>query len=615
MSTHASEQAIDHTTDQGSGSGRNRGGLVGIFRRTKVSTKLTVVVVGILVTVVTVVYSLFLYKFKQSMEYAMVEKASAFTALAEEAENHTASLIRLGLIDIDAMLDEASAAISGGAHYNTTRCYQAIPVVAGWTAAEQAAEREGLAFRVTSFNTNKPDSEPRPGSFRAQLLRDLEAQVASGGADSISRIDSKGNAFVYMRAIKYNDSWSVLRGSRSENGSRESAGYQMFGFNMQNLRQGEMFGAYELEMPLSIVDDQVAAFVIEGLIVEIPIVAGAIGLFIFLLRIAMSKPLNRLAEVAREIATTKNLRRRVALNREDEIGMVANSFDDLVASLQSVVSEVVQTSQSVAASSTEIAASAEEMAQTLTTQEMSASQVAAAIAEMSSSVAEVASQGGEAAASAQQSGQRATGGGEIVQRTVSEMALINDEVASAASEVNELSAKATNIGEVLEVINAIADQTNLLALNAAIEAARAGEHGRGFAVVADEVRKLAERTQQATLEVASSISAIQDGTRTTVERIQRCTERVSAGTGLAQEAGAALQEIVDSASEVERLIQSISAATTQQAGASEEVTSSMENISSGTRETSMAAKQAAEAAASLSSESERLRALVSAFTV
>ncbi len=594
---------------------RAKSGLLGFLQRMRVSTKLTLVVVTILIAVVAVVYTMFLYKFRVSMEHALVEKASAFTALAESAEDHTASLIRTGAIDIDTLLSEASEAIAGGRSYHETRCYQAIPVVAGWTAAENAAEREGLSFRVTSLHTRKPDSHPAPGSFRAQLLRDLEAQVQSGGPDGIGRIDRDNNCFIYMRAIRYDDSWSILNRNGLQNGAREAAGYTLFGFDMQNLRRGEMFGAYELEMPLSIVDDQVASFVIEGLIVETPIVIGAIALFIFLLRVTMTKPLNRLTDVARQIASTKDLRQRVALNQRDEIGMVANSFDELVASLQEVVSEVVQASQSVAASSTEIAASAEEMASTLGAQEMSASQVAAAIAEMSSSVGEVASQGGEAATSAQQSGQRASSGGDIVRRTVGEMSLINDEVGLAANEVNELSAKATSIGEIIEVINDIADQTNLLALNAAIEAARAGEHGRGFAVVADEVRKLAERTQQATEEVGSSIRAIQDGTTTTVQRIQKCTERVSTGTELAQQAGVALEEIVSSASEVERLIQSISAATQQQAGASEEVTTSMENISSGTRETSMAAKQAAEAAAALSAESERLRSIVSAFTV
>jgi methyl-accepting chemotaxis protein len=585
----------------------------------KVQTKLTFLLTTMLVVVVGVLYGVFAKGYRSSMEQAMAEKAAAFTAVADESKNHASRIIRSGALDTETLLAEVAQTLEKGGHYTDTRFYDAIPVVAGWTAAQAAAEREHLTFRVPAFEARNPDNEPEPGSFRAKLLRDLQSVVESGGEEWIGRINPESNTYTYMRAIRLDESCMICHGDPAEYDARDDNGAydgkDILGFAMEGWKPGDMHGAYEIEMPLSVVDAQVAGFLGDGLMIIGPVVVVSVLVFVHLMRVAMGKPLAHLVSIAREVAATKNLTKRVGMDRRDEIGVVADSFDELVGSLQGVVSEVASTAQSVAASSAEIAASAEQMAGSLNQQEGSASQVAAAVAQMSASVAEVASQSGEAARSAEESGQKATDGGEVVRSTLTEMSLIEKEVSQAAEQVDALTAKAASIGAVLEVINGIADQTNLLALNAAIEAARAGEHGRGFAVVADEVRKLAERTQQATMEVAGSIQAIQEGTRSTVEGIQRCTERVGHGSTLASNAGTALEQIVLSAEAVERVIGQISAATQQQAAASEEVTRSMETISVGTRESSMSASQAAQAAASLSAESERLRSLVADFTV
>jgi len=318
-------------------------------------------------------------------------------------------------------------------------------------------------------------------------------------------------------------------------------------------------------------------------------------------------------ERAQAIANADLSAQQLPITSGDEIGQLAGAVNDMSRSLHSMVKSVSETSQGVAAAATQIAASAEQMAGTLKHQEDSASQVAAAVAEMSASIAEVADKSGGAAQSAQSAGSQANQGGDVVTKTVNEMVEIKQEVNAAAAQVGELAAKADSIGQVLSVISDIADQTNLLALNAAIEAARAGEHGRGFAVVADEVRKLAERTQQATQEVARSVNAIQEGTKGAVEKIQGCTERVGRGSELAKNAGEALKQIVSGSNDVRVAIESISAAAQQQSTASEEVSRSMEQIRSGTRESSEAAQQASQAASALSQQSERLREIVNRF--
>ncbi len=165
------------------------------------------------------------------------------------------------------------------------------------------------------------------------------------------------------------------------------------------------------------------------------------------------------------------------------------------------------------------------------------------------------------------------------------------------------------------MINDIADQTNLLALNAAIEAARAGEHGRGFAVVADEVRKLAERTTSATEEVSSSIRGIQGETASAVSRIEAGSERVGKGVDLANQAGSSLETIVQGSKSVQGMVQDIAAAANQQASASDEIARAIENISSVTRQSSEGAGQASEAAGDLALQSEQLMSLVGRFKV
>jgi len=301
--------------------------------------------------------------------------------------------------------------------------------------------------------------------------------------------------------------------------------------------------------------------------------------------------------------------------RTDEFGVMAKRLHAAIDSMRETIAGVSMTSQSVAAAATQIAASAEEMSQTLKTQEREATQVSAAVSEMSASVVEVARKSSDAATNAKDSGEQAAVGGEIVRKTVSEMNTIDGEVTNAAGAVEDLAARSDTIGKVIGVINDIADQTNLLALNAAIEAARAGEHGRGFAVVADEVRKLAERTTTATQEVGETIKSIQLGTRDAVDKIKACTTRVQDGVKLAGQAGSALDKIVQGSAGVQTMVASIAAAAEEQSAAADQVARSIQSITASSQESSQAATQAAEAAANLSQQSETLRELILRFKV
>jgi methyl-accepting chemotaxis protein len=346
-------------------------------------------------------------------------------------------------------------------------------------------------------------------------------------------------------------------------------------------------------------------------------VTGVTGLLMvvsgFALSRSITKPAEKLVTTLCRVADNDLAVEPLNMTGVDEISQLGRATDRMATSLSRIVYEVKDAAGNVSAASTEIAASSEEMAAGMRSQTQQVTQISSAIEEMSASVVEVAKKSGEAAARAEDSGKAATEGGDVVAQTIAGMESISAAVQASANSVQELGKRGEQIGDIIKVINDIADQTNLLALNAAIEAARAGEHGRGFAVVADEVRKLADRTTKATEEIAHSISAIQSETQGAVDRMNSGTTQVKVGVERATHAGESLKRIVSSARDVAGMIQSIAAAAEEQGAASEEVSRNVEAINAVSRQTAEGAAQAASAATDLSAKAEALQSLVGRF--
>jgi len=323
----------------------------------------------------------------------------------------------------------------------------------------------------------------------------------------------------------------------------------------------------------------------------------------------------RIQKRVRTIADGDLTAEPLAVRSKDELGQLTNDVNRMNESLRDIIGGVSRSSEQVASAATQVSSSSEEMARSVESSNSQLEQVASAVEELRSSIGEVSQNAQDVSNQAAEGGDRAREGGETVHATVDEMDGIRTQFETSGAAVEALGSKAEEITNIIQVINDVADQTNLLALNAAIEAARAGEHGKGFAVVADEVRKLAERTTSATEEVATAIHEIQQGSREAVEAMSASRERVANGSQRASEAGLALEGIVNSSGAIANSIGSIAAAAEQQSAASEQISRSVATVTSASEEASQGAAQSASAATELAASADELRSLVGRFTV
>lgn len=314
-----------------------------------------------------------------------------------------------------------------------------------------------------------------------------------------------------------------------------------------------------------------------------------------------------------QLVATGDLTVELEQKTNDEVGVLIKSLNELVAGLRTTVEEVQQVASNVGEQTGAILADSKSMEQGMEHQLHQSAEAVNAVDAMLKTIVTNSEAANSTASTAVAAKAAAEEGGKIVAETVNGMKRIAAVVKQSAVTVQELGKSSTQIGEIIGVINDIADQTNLLALNAAIEAARAGEQGRGFAVVADEVRKLAERTTKATKEIATMIKKIQIDTMGAVTSMQEGTKQVDDGIRLADKAGASLTEIVGISQKVTDMVSQIAAASERQSSASEQISRNVEAISAVTGETAHATKQITNAAEDLNRMTQTLQDLVGKF--
>ncbi|MET0091022.1 MAG: methyl-accepting chemotaxis protein [Candidatus Thiodiazotropha sp.] len=349
--------------------------------------------------------------------------------------------------------------------------------------------------------------------------------------------------------------------------------------------------------------------------------AAAIGIILCIVIIVgfpilISRPMQRIMASLEQFADGEgDLTRRLDVQGRDEFGLLSALFNRFIDKLQEIIRQVSDVTTRLAATSEELSAITRQASHSVQAQRSDTDQVATALTQMSATAAEVAQNANRTASAARETDEQVSNGRNQVSETTESIIQVAREVEQAASAINQLVNQSQEIGQVVDVIHSIADQTNLLALNAAIEAARAGEQGRGFAVVADEVRTLASRTRQSTQEIRDMIERVQEGANHAAFSVKSGQEKVQSTVEVAEATSAVLEEIVKQVSVISDNTSQIANAAEEQRAVTEEVNRSVSNISEIATQTAEGADQTAKASEELSRLASQQQGLVSRFRV
>ena len=560
---------------------------------------------------------------KEGATEAIIEKSRAIVLMAEAAREEMSNKLEKGVVKPFDQLD-ASVVID------------AVPVVAAMNMAALNADRAGYELRVPKVSPRNPKNTPT--DLELDVLAELKRTDAS------EKIIIEEDKIRYFRPIKLTEECLYCHGDIK--GERDAVGGIKEGW-----KTGEIHGAFQVISSL----EQANSMVVQA---TVSVVGVTVGFLIALFALVWSlmnqniiRPLGNLQSYSSEIAEGNldatpqgtfysefamlrtaiesmvgNLKEKMseantkteeaaAQTRLAETSMKeAKEQEEKVSTLLGTVTHVAQEAQEISSkvslAADSLAAQVDQVNSGAEQQSLRSGETATAMEEMNATVLEVARSSSSSAGSAESTREKAIEGADIVERSIESISRVHTQAQQMKEEMGQLGQKTNDISRILDVISDIADQTNLLALNAAIEAARAGEAGRGFAVVADEVRKLAEKTMQATREVGTAIEDIQQSTRANITNMDSTATAVEEATDFAQQSGKALQEIVGFSEETSEQVRSIATAAEQQSATSEEINSAVDDISRIASETADGMQQSASAITELAELARQLENLI-----
>ncbi len=560
----------------------------------------------------------------QSGQEDIEHQARAVILMAEAARDEMSKKLSMGVIKPFSELKTRAELI------------EAVPIITAINMAQRNADELNYQFRVPKVSPRNPKNKPT--ELELAVLNEFKEK------DLVEKIIVEEDKVRYFRPIKLTKECLYCHGNPK--GEKDPAGGIKEGWKV-----GEVHGAFEIIASL----DTAHAKIIEAEIftaVETAVVLLIIGLFVwFMVNSVIVSPLFRIRSFAESVAggdldaqpegkfeaelgvvkeaistMVTNLKGKMleAAEQKEEAeiakGKAESAMDEakeqeekanvLLTKMQRVANEASLIAEQVTSAADELSSQADQVSRGAEVQHDRTTQTATAMEEMNATVLEVAQNSASSATSAANAKEQAEEGAIIVEKAIGAISEVHALTTTLKQSMDQLGIQTTDIGQIMNVIEDIADQTNLLALNAAIEAARAGEAGRGFAVVADEVRKLAEKTMDATKEVGAAIQTIQDGASANIKSVDTAATAVDQATELANQSGESLKHIVEFADDTSGQVQSIATAAEEQSAASEEINQAVDDINLIASETAEGMNQSAEAITELARLSNELRQLI-----
>jgi methyl-accepting chemotaxis protein len=568
----------------------------------KLNVKITLFVAVTVFIGMGLLFTVNFFQMKRQYFDAELAKARSFVLAAEGVREYMALSAESDIYDMDS------------AKADLNKLLLTVPIVGAMKVMEMKSGEAGLQFKVPKISPRNPKNTPDELDLKA--LAELKKLDKGGGTTTPEYVihDTKGGQLRYYKSVRLSKMCENCHGdpATSEGLWGNSQGLDATGVKMEDWRAGELHGAFEIFLPTGPVYAAIYKNLGVSAMVFLPVTAVILFVLVFINNKFIFRRLVRMGEVVSKVAAG-DFSVQVKVLAHDEVGDLATSINKMVNDVNDAMSVVVDSISSLASTSAELSSNAELIARGAQDQAEQVATTASAVEEVNTTVVEVAHNAANVSNSAEDASRSVSQGHLLVEETRNMMELIAKTVSDSAVTVRKLGESSEQIGQIIQVIDDIADQTNLLALNAAIEAARAGEHGRGFAVVADEVRKLAEKTVNATKEIADMIQSIQADTGGAVMGMHEGVQQVEQGQAKAEDAKEALDVIKVNVDTVSNEVDMIARATEEQATATEMMAQSIENISQITGDNSLASNETAQAVEQLSQLASELEGLVGRF--
>ncbi len=484
-----------------------------------------------------------------------------------------------------------------------------VPVATSWEIVQ--AKEGDFTFKAPNINARNPANEANERERAVLTLFKNNAELVD-----YTYIDEQSETVHFFQPVRLSKQCEICHGAPSTSATLwgNTKGTDLLGYQMENKQAGDLHGAFEIITPLTTSYEELAhsmkiaiGFSLVALIIL------SLGLF-FLMKHIIINPLTHLALKLQDISGGDgDLTARLEIKGKTEFAWVAGSFNGFVKKIAKTVSKINEISDQLANASGSLSNITETTAQDISHQQDEIIQVVNAMQAMTQTVHDVASNSKEASHTAKSANTESILGGEIVAQTVSSITLLASEVENAATVIQELENESDSIGNVLAVIQDIAEQTNLLALNAAIEAARAGEQGRGFAVVADEVRTLASRTKDSTEEIQVTIERLQKQAKTAALVMKKGRTQVQDSVQQANATGDALKIINEKITLINAINIDITDASKHQRTVSQEIKANINNINEASEHTGENSQHTSDASKQLMDLAYQLSSAISQF--